>query len=118
MPAYWRTREDATAVWKAIGRSERADRWCLRTGYRTLRSGDNIWAYMSQRQELCATGAVREVGREGDEWCVLVDWDVERTAQLCRTPVPREVFGQVPMSVSRAGEGAVGALRAVSRRAT
>ncbi|MBX7556054.1 hypothetical protein K1Y78_51365, partial [Streptomyces sp. tea 10] len=56
--------------------------------------------------------------REGDEWFVLVDWDAERTAQLCRTPIPREVFGQVPMSVSRAGEGAVGALRAVSRRAT
>ncbi|WP_344205192.1 hypothetical protein [Kocuria salsicia] len=55
--------------------------------------------------------------REGDEWFVLVDWDVERTAQLCRAPIPREVFKQVPMSVSRAGEGAVGALRAVSHRA-
>ena len=51
MPADWRTREDATAVWEAIGRS-------------------------------------------------------------------REEFKQVPMSVSRAGEGAVGALRAVSRRTT
>ena len=30
----------------------------------------------------------------------------------------REVFGQVPMSVSRAGEDAIGALRAVSRRTT
>ncbi|GAA2515547.1 hypothetical protein GCM10009859_14260 [Kocuria salsicia] len=60
---------------------------------------------------------MREVVREGDEWFVLVDWDVERTAQLCRAPIPREVFKQVPMSVSRAGEGAVGALRAVSHRA-
>lgn len=118
MPADWRTREDATAVWEAIGRSQPADRWCLRTGYRTMRAGDTIWAYLSQRQELCATGAVREVVREGDEWFVLMDWDVERTAQLCRTPIPREVFRQVPMSVSRAGEGAVGALRAVSRRTT
>ena len=44
--------------------------------------------------------------------------NLARTAQLCRTPIPREVFKQVPMSVSRAGEGAVGALRAVSRRTT
>ena len=113
-PTDWRTRPDATAVWEAIGRSQPIGRWCLRSGFRTMRPGETIWAYLSQRQELCATGTVREVVQEGDEWFVLVDWDAERTARLCRNPIPREVFGQVPMSVSRAGEGAVRALRAAS----
>ena len=86
MPADWRTREDATEVWEAIGRSQPIDRWCLRTGFRTMKAGDVIWAYLSKRQELCAVGTVR------------------RTAELCRHPIPRSVFVQVPMSVGRVGE--------------
>lgn len=114
MPADWRTREDATEVWEAIGRSQPIDRWCLRTGFRTMKAGDVIWAYLSKRQELCAVGRVRrtafEVGgveadpaevREGGGWYVYVDWDESRTAELCRQPIPRAVFGQVPMSVGR-----------------
>ena len=119
MPADWRTREDATEVWEAIGRSQPIDRWCLRTGFRTMKAGDVIWAYLSKRQELCAVGTVRrtafEVGgveaeaaelRAGDDggWYVYVDWDERRTAELCRHPIPRSVFGQVPMSVGRVGE--------------
>ena len=114
MPADWRTREDATAVWEAIGRSQPIDRWCLRTGFRTMQAGDVIWAYLSSRQELCAVGTVRRTAyevsgaesdpaepREGGGWYVYVDWDEHRTAELCRHPIPRSVFGQVPMSVGR-----------------
>ena len=122
MPADWRTREDATAVWEAIGRSQPIDRWCLRTGFRTMKAGDVIWAYLSKRQELCAVGTVRrtafeadgievdpaEPRQEGDGggWYVYVDWDERRTAELCRRPIPRSVFGQVPMSVGRVGRAA------------
>lgn len=103
MPSDWRTRADATAVWEGIGRSQPVDRWCLRTGYRTMKPGDVIWAYLSRRQELCAVGTVRAVLQEGANWFVGVDWDDTRTAELCRHPIPREVFGQVPMSVQRVG---------------
>lgn len=122
MPADWRTREDATEVWEAIGRSQPIDRWCLRTGFRTMKAGDVIWAYLSKRQELCAVGRVRRTAfevdgaeadpaapREGGGWYVYVDWDESRTAELCRRPIPRSVFGQVPMSVGRVPE----ALRAM-----
>ncbi|KIC70446.1 hypothetical protein [Kocuria rhizophila] len=116
MPADWRTREDATEVWDAIGRSQPIDRWCLRTGFRTIKVGDVIWAYLSKRQELCAVGRVRRTAFEVDGveadpaetqgggdggWYVYVDWDKFRTADLCRRPIPRSVFGQVPMSVGR-----------------
>ena len=117
MPADWRTREDATAVWEAIGRSQPIDRWCLRTGFRTMQAGDAIWAYLSKRQELCAVGTVRRTAyevdgsevdpagpREGGGWYIYVDWDEHRTAELCRHPIPRSVFGQVPMSVGRVGK--------------
>ena len=129
MPADWRTREDATEVWEAIGRSQPIDRWCLRTGFRTMKAGDVIWVYLSKRQELCAVGRVRRTafevdgvetpetgdgpselspaedcaGATGGEggWYVYVDWDEPRTAELCRHPIPMAVFGQVPMSVGR-----------------
>ena len=123
-PADWRTRSDATAIWEAIGRSQPLGRWCLRTGYRTMRAGDTIWAYLSKRQEVCARGRVRAVvalGPDGREhaftagsdapsdapgpvvaWFVEVDWDEVTTAGLCRHPVPRSAFGQVPMSTCRA----------------
>ncbi|WP_406018658.1 hypothetical protein OH783_10105 [Kocuria rhizophila] len=108
MPADWRTREDATEVWEAIGRSQPIDRWCLRTGFRTMKAGDVIWAYLSKRQELCAVGTVRRTAFEETEgeggWYVYVDWDEHRTAELCQRPIPRSVFGQVPMSVGRMGE--------------
>ena len=131
MPADWLTREDATAVWGAVGRSQRIDRWCLRTGFRTMKPGDVVWAYLSRRQELCAVGTVRRTALEsadgvelatgpgsagggpdaapadpGSGWYVYVDWDQQRTAALCRRPVPRSEFGQVPMSVCRAGKSA------------
>ena len=109
-PADWLTRSDATAVWEAIGRSQQADRWCLRSGYRSMRSGDLIWAYLSKRQEVCAVGVVRSVSAEGDGWYVYVDWDVDRTARLSRVPIPREEFGQVPMSTCRANEATVAVL--------
>lgn len=127
MPADWRTREDATEVWEAVGRSQPIDRWCLRTGFRTMKAGDVIWAYLSKRQELCAVGRVRRTAFEvdgveadpaevrGDNeggWYVYVDWDESRTAELCRCPIPRSVFGQVPMSVGRVRE----ALKAVLSR--
>lgn len=102
LPADWRTRRDATAVWEAIGRSQPIGCWCLRSGFRTMRAGDRIWAYLSRRQELCAVGTVRAVVEEA-KWFVLIDWDAERTAELCREPVPRATFGQVPMSTCRAG---------------
>ena len=107
LPADWRTRPDATAVWEAIGRSQPIDRWCLRSGYRVMRPGDRIWAYLSKRQEVCAVGTVRSVTQEGDGWFVYVDWDAERTAELCRNPIPRTEFGQVPMSTCRAGKQTV-----------
>ena len=128
MPADWRTREDATAVWEAIGRSQPIDRWCLRTGFRTMKAGDVIWAYLSKRQELCAVGTVRRTAfevdgvetepaevRDGGDggWYVYVDWDETRAAELCRHPIPRSVFGQVPMSVGRVGTGALLHLRQV-----
>ena len=126
LPADWLTREDATAVWEAIGRSQRIDRWCLRTGFRTMKPGDVIWAYLSRRQELCAVGTVRRTafevdgvetdpaeGRGGGDggWYVYVEWDETRTAELCRHPVPRSVFGQVPMSVGRVGVSAIARVR-------
>ncbi|WP_422115769.1 hypothetical protein [Brachybacterium sp. UNK5269] len=109
-PADWRERHDATAVWDAIGRSQRIDRWCLRSGFRTMRIGDLIWAYLSRRQELCAVGAVRSIDEEEGRWFVQVDWDEARTGQLCRDPLPRSAFGQVPMSTCRAGERAAAVL--------
>lgn len=109
-PADWRTRPDATAVWEAIGRSQPIDRWCLRTGFRTMRPGDLIWAYLSKRQEVCAVGVVRSVVNEGGAWFVHIDWDAERTARLCRHPVPRAEFGQVPMSTCRATTDAAAVL--------
>ncbi|WP_233542834.1 hypothetical protein [Kocuria tytonis] len=132
MPADWRTRADATAVWEAIGRSQLIDRWCLRTGYRTMKAGDVIWAYLSKRQELCAVGTVRRTAlevdgvevdpaesRDGDGggWYVHVDWDERRTAELCRHPIPRSVFGQVPMSVGRVGQSAKVPLKCLERAA-
>lgn len=109
LPPDWRTRQDATAVWEAIGRSQPIGRWCLRSGFRTMRSGDRIWAYLSRRQELCAVGTVRAVVEEA-QWSVLIDWDANRTARLCRAPLPRAAFGQVPMSTCRAGARAASAL--------
>lgn len=103
-PADWRTRPDATAVWEAIARSQDISRWCLRSGYRTMRPGDRIWAYLSRRQEVCAVGDVRAVSEEGGTWSVRVDWEADRSRSLARRPIPREEFGQVPMSTCRAGE--------------
>ncbi|GAB47346.1 hypothetical protein MOPEL_009_00360 [Mobilicoccus pelagius NBRC 104925] len=102
LPADWRTRADATAAWEAIGRTQPIDRWCLRTGYRAMRPGDTIWAYLSKRSELVAVGTVAAI-EDGDPRTVVVDWDEEATAALCRHPLPRREFGQVPMSVCRAG---------------
>ncbi|WP_313535013.1 MULTISPECIES: DUF3253 domain-containing protein [Arsenicicoccus] len=105
-PPDWRTRPDAGPVWEAIGRSQQIDRWCLRSGFRTMQAGDTIWAYLSRRQELCAVGTVREVAQDGGAWQVLVRWDDARTAALGRDPLPRSTFGQVPMSTCRARESA------------
>ena len=118
LPADWLARADATAVWTAIGRSQPVERWCLRTGFRTMAAGDVIWAYLSGRQELCAVGRVRRTAFEADPaggpgdggWYVYVDWDEQRTEQLCRHPIPRSEFGQVPMSVCRAGRLAAATL--------
>ncbi|GAB3697812.1 DUF3253 domain-containing protein [Mariniluteicoccus flavus] len=112
LPADWRERPDAGPVWRAVGESQAVDRWCLRTGFRTMRPGDTIWAYLSQRQELCAVGAVREVVQEAGAWFVLVAWDAPRTEELGRRPLPRSAFGQVPMSVCRAGGAATRVLDA------
>lgn len=106
LPDDWRTRADATAVWSAIGQSQPIRRRCLRTGFRTMCRGDLIWAYLSKRQEICAVGTVEDVVEEDGAWFVHVDWDEPRTAQLCRGPLPRSAFGQVPMSTCRAGEQA------------
>lgn len=105
-PHDWATQPDATAVWEAIARSQRIDRWCLRSGFRTMREGDRIWAYLSRRQELCATGSVRRITQEADRWYVQIDWDEDLTAHLCRQPLPRREFGQVPMSTCRASSSA------------
>lgn len=115
-PADWRTRADATVVWAAIGRSQPIERWCLRSGFRTMRPGELIWAYLSRRQELCAVGEVREIRQEGGAWFVHIDWDAQRTAALCRNPLPRSAFGQVPMSTCRAGERAADVLTERCRR--
>ena len=109
-PSDWLTRSDATAVWEAIGCSQQIDRWCLRSGFRSMQAGDLIWAYLSKRQEVCAVGLVRAVAEETDGWYVYVDWDMDRTARLCSDPVPRAEFGQVPMSTCRANERAAEAL--------
>ncbi|WMY78531.1 hypothetical protein [Citricoccus sp. I39-566] len=110
LPADWRERPDATAVWAAIGRSQPIDRWCLRSGFRTMRAGDRIWAYLSRRQEVCAVGRVRDVAREEGGWFVSIDWDEARTARICRDPLPRSAFGQVPMSTCRADAHAAAVL--------
>jgi len=110
-PTDWLTRSDATAVWEAIGCSQQIDRWCLRSGYRSMRAGDVIWAYLSKRQEVCAVGVVRSVSEEADGWYVYVNWDTNRTAQLCREPIPRAEFGQVPMSTCRANDTAAAVLK-------
>lgn len=109
-PSDWLTRSDATAVWEAIGRSQQIDRWCLRSGYRSMQAGDLIWAYLSKRQEVCAVGLVRAVAEKADGWYVYVGWDMNRTARLCSDPVPRAEFGQVPMSTCRANKRAAEAL--------
>ncbi|MFC7375073.1 MULTISPECIES: adenosine deaminase [unclassified Brachybacterium] len=101
-PGDWLERRDATAVWEAIARSQPVERWCLRSGFRTMQIGDLIWAYLSRRQEVCAVGVVRDVAHEEGGWFVHVDWDEARTARLCRDPVPRSSFEQVPMSTCRA----------------
>lgn len=67
-----------------------------------MRPGEPIWAYLSRRQELCAVGIVREIRQEKGAWFVHIDWDARRTAALCRAPLPRSAFGQVPMSTCRA----------------
>lgn len=157
LPDDWRTCHDATRVWEAIARSQPIERWCLRSGYRTMRAGDIVWAYLSKRQEVCARGVVRAVvaepaapvesdGGSGDDgarahprsdadvgapgrvastgdagaapsrgtaaWFVEIDWDVAATAALCREPLPRSVFAQVPMSTCRANDRTVAALSA------
>lgn len=115
LPADWRERPDAEPVWAAIGRSQDVGRWCLHTGFRAMRAGDTIWAYLSVRQELCAVGTVRDVIGEDGAWFVLVTWDADRTAALCRTPIPRSDFGQVPMSTCRARDDAARVLAAHHR---
>lgn len=110
LPDDWRARTDATAVWEAIGRSQPIGRWCLRTGFRAMRPGETIWAYLSRRQEVCAVGVVRALDEEDGAWFVQIVWDGERTAALCRDPLPRATFGQVPMSVCRAGAHAAAVL--------
>lgn len=101
-PADWRTRAQTTAVWAAIGRSQPIERWCLRSGYRTMQAGDVIWAYLAVRQEVCAVGRVRAVIEDHGAWLVDIVWDEARTRVLCHHPVPRARFSQVPMSTCRA----------------
>lgn len=108
-PTDWRTRADAVAVWDAIGRSQTLERWCLSTGFRTMKAGDVIWAYLAVRQEVCAVGRVRAVVDDGG-WFVDVTWDEQATAALGRHPVPRRRFGQVPMSTCRARSATVAVL--------
>lgn len=108
LPRDWRIRLDATAVWEGIGRTQPIDRWCLRSGFRAMRAGDVMWAYLSRRQEVCAVGRVEaieersETGQTPPVRFVRVTWDPEATAALLRTPLSRRVFGQVPMSTCRA----------------
>ncbi len=110
-PSDWRTRADATEVWRAIGLSQDPSRWCLRSGFRTMAPGDRIWAYLSRRQEVCAVGRVHAVESDEDgAHFVRVDWDERRTAALCSDPLPRSTFDQVPMSTCRAGERAAAEL--------
>lgn len=101
-PSDWATRADATAVWEAIGLSQQIDRWCLRSGYRTMQAGARIWAYLSRRQELCAVGTARRIVQDEGVWFVEIDWDQAITSRLCQRPLPRRDFGQVPMSTCRA----------------
>lgn len=110
LPPDWRRRPDAGAVWTAIGRSQDPTRWCLRTGHRVMRPGDTIWAYLSRRQEVCAVGTVDAIEHDAGARFVRVRWDAARTAALGRDPLPRSAFGQVPMSLCRAGEQAAAAL--------
>lgn len=112
LPADWRTRPDATEVWEAIGRTQPIDRWCLRTGYRSMRLGDTIWAYLSTRSDLVAVGTVAAI-EDVDPRTVVVDWDADATATLCRNPLPRSEFGQVPMTVCRARPTAAAVLARV-----
>ncbi|MFC4428943.1 hypothetical protein [Citricoccus alkalitolerans] len=67
-----------------------------------MRAGDRIWAYLSRRQEVCAVGVVREIVREAGRWFVMVEWDESRTDRLCRDPLGRSTFVQVPLSTCRA----------------
>lgn len=106
MPQDWRTEADARAVWEAIGRTQPIERWCLRSGFRSMRPGHLVWAYLSRRQELCALGVVRAVVEEGGSWHALIDWDKECTDLLTAQPIPRAAVNQVPMSVCRAGAAA------------
>lgn len=99
-------------MWHAIGLSQPIERWCLRSGFRTMRAGDLIWAYLSRRQELCAVGTVRATLNEGGAWFVLIDWDTHRTTALGHAPLPRAQFGQVPMSTCRARPAAAHVLTA------
>ena len=110
LPADWRSRPDVGAVWTAIGRDQDASRWCLSTGYRTMRTGDLVWVYLSRRQELCALGSVRSVEQDDGAWYALMAWDAAATAVLGTDPVPRRVLGQVPVSVCRANPAAAGVL--------
>lgn len=110
MPPDWRTRADTRAVWEAIGRTQPIERWCLRSGFRSMRAGHLVWAYLSRRQELCALGVVREVVEEDGAWHVLIDWDEECTDLLTTQPIPRAAVNQVPMSVCRAGAAAASVL--------
>ena len=112
LPADWRTRREATEVWAAIGRTQPLERWCLRTGYRSMRPGDTIWAYLSRRSDLVAVGTVSAI-EDGDPRQVVIEWDPDATAALCRNPLPRSEFGQVPMSVCRAGPAAAAVLTRV-----
>lgn len=113
-PDDWRTRADATEIWAAIGRSQPIGRWCLRSGYRTMKAGDVVWAYLSKRQEVCARGVVAAVVEDMDgdreRWFVEVDWEVDVTDALTRKPAPRSIFVQVPMSTCRANPSTVAGL--------
>ncbi|NUL45767.1 hypothetical protein F7P69_11270 [Cellulosimicrobium funkei] len=53
-------------------------------------------------KSVCAVGVVRDIVREADRWFVTVEWDEPRTDRLCRDPLRRSTFVQVPMSICRA----------------
>ena len=112
LPPDWRTRPDAGAVWAGIGADQDVTRWCLRTGFRSLRVGDRIWAYLSRRQEIAAVGVAGEVGEDERGRFVRVDWDGPATRRLGAAPIPRAEFGQVPMSFCRANTRAAAVLDA------